>query len=82
MVHLLGLRTENHFHSSTDQPALPDITRLCRARETQAERSERARLQVRVQEAARTLPGLLARLDVVDLGALLIKKAVLRVVAE
>src|SRR5262249_47119859 len=37
---------------------------------------------MRVQEAARTLPGLLARLGVVDLGALLIKKAVLCVVAE
>src|SRR5437764_9984501 len=37
---------------------------------------------MRVQEAAHTLPGLLARLGVVDLGALLIEKAVLRVVAE
>src|SRR5437764_4029505 len=37
---------------------------------------------MRVQEAAHTLPGLLARLGVVDLGALLIEKAVLRIVAK
>src|SRR5262245_51084681 len=37
---------------------------------------------MRVQKVAHTLPGLLARLGVVDLGALLIEKAVLRLIAE
>src|SRR5262249_34102802 len=37
---------------------------------------------MRVQKAAHTLPGLLARSRIIDLGALLIEKAVLRLIAE